>query len=90
MERLNKKLALFITKITGTMWTAYLFCALSLISLPAAIESHNAFIIVSWVSQSFLQLVLLPVIMVGQSVGQEHHETSHAKLDEIITHLKKH
>ena len=64
----NQRFALYVTKVTGTMPTAYFFCAISLISLPAAVASHDAFVIVSWISQSFLQLVLLPIIMVGQQV----------------------
>jgi len=40
--------------------------AIAAVSLPAAIASRNAVIIVSWVSQAFLQLVLLSVV--GQIV----------------------
>jgi hypothetical protein len=50
------------------MWAAYVFAGLSLVSLPAAIASGNTIIIVSWVAQTFLQLVLLPVIIVGQNI----------------------
>ena len=49
------------------MWCAYVFSLFDLISLPAAIRSGPA-AIVSWVAQTFLQLVLLSVIMVGQNV----------------------
>jgi len=49
------------------MWCAYAFAILALISLPAAIEQGTV-AIVSWISQTFLQLVLLSVIMVGQQV----------------------
>ena len=56
-----------ITKIVGSMWFAYLFAILALISLPAAIQQGTV-AIVSWISQTFLQLVLLSVIMVGQQV----------------------
>src|SRR5229473_2085764 len=42
--------------------------ALALVSLPSAIASHNAVTLVSWISQTFLQLVLLSVIIVGQNV----------------------
>ena len=52
------------------MWIAYLFAAIALISLPAAIESGQIIVIVSWVAQTFLQLVLLPIIIVGQNVIQ--------------------
>ena len=50
------------------MWCAYAFAALALISLPGAIKSHSLVTIVSWVSQTFLQLVLLSIIIVGQNV----------------------
>jgi hypothetical protein len=65
---LNERVGLFITKSVGTMWAAYAFFGLTLVSLPAAIGSHNSLIIVSWVAQTFLQLVLLPIIIVGQNI----------------------
>lgn len=65
---LNGRLAVFITGLVGTMWCAYLFAAIALISLPAAIRGGTA-PLVSWVAQTFLQLVLLSVIMVGQKVA---------------------
>jgi hypothetical protein len=66
--RINTRLALGITKLVGSMWCAYIFALLALISLPAAIASHNPIIIVAWIAQTFLQLVLLPIIIVGQNV----------------------
>ncbi len=66
--RINTRLAVGITKIVGSMWCAYVFALLALISLPAAISSHSAIIIVAWIAQTFLQLVLLPIIIVGQNV----------------------
>jgi hypothetical protein len=64
----NGRIGVLITAVVGTMWAAYLFMALALISLPAALSSGNQLVIVSWVAQTFLQLVLLPVIIVGQNV----------------------
>ena len=63
---INDRIGLFITKRVGSMWAAYAFVLLTLISLPAAIASGNELVIVAWVAQTFLQLVLLPVIIVGQ------------------------
>lgn len=50
------------------MWCAYLFAALALISAPAAFQTGDKLVIVAWVAQTFLQLVLLPVIIVGQNL----------------------
>ena len=63
----NGWLAVLITKAVGSMWCAYAFAALALISLPEAIHQGTV-ALVSWISQTFLQLVLLSVIMVGQQV----------------------
>jgi hypothetical protein len=68
--RFNTWLAVRITKTVGTMWIAYLFAAIALISLPAAIRTGDTIIIVAWVAQTFFQLVLLPIIIVGQNVIQ--------------------
>jgi hypothetical protein len=81
--RLNTRVAVAITKSVGSMWCAYLFALIALISLPAAIASRSAIIIVAWIAQTFLQLVLLPIIIVGQNVqaaasdarAESDHET---------------
>jgi len=64
----NAKLAVLITKAVGSMWCAYAFALLAAISLPDALNNGRA-AIVAWVAQTFLQLVLLSVIMVGQQVS---------------------
>src|SRR5215813_11470488 len=81
--RFNNRVAVFVTRSVGSMWAAYLFALLAFISLPAALNSHDPLIIVSWTAQTFLQLVLLPIIIVGQNVqavandarAQSDHET---------------
>ena len=70
VQRFNAVLAVKITDGVGTMWCAYLFAAIALISLPAAI-SGGIPTVISWIAQTFLQLVLLSIIMVGQKVSSE-------------------
>jgi hypothetical protein len=84
----NMKVASKITSAVSTMWCAYIFAAIALISLPAAIKTGDAIVIVAWVAQTFLQLVLLSIIMVGQdvaskSVEQKINETHEASLGEF-------
>jgi ABC-type nickel/cobalt efflux system permease component RcnA len=64
----NGWLAVKITNTVGTMWCAYAFAVLALISLPDAIKTGTAALI-AWIAQTFLQLVLLSIIMVGQKVA---------------------
>jgi Mg/Co/Ni transporter MgtE len=56
-----------ITVATGTMWVAIAFAALAFVSLPAVLATRDVVVIVTWITQSFLQLVLLPIILVGQN-----------------------
>ena len=65
--RFNAWLAVKITTGVGTMWCAYAFAALALISLPDAIRAGRPQTI-SWIAQTFLQLVLLSIIIVGQNI----------------------
>ena len=89
MGRINTRLAVGITKIVGSMWCAYAFGLLALVSLPAALKSGSAIIIVAWIAQTFLQLVLLPIIIVGQNVqaaaSDARAESDHQTLMAIHT-----
>ena len=87
-SRFNQKLAGKITSAVSTMWAAYIFAAIALISLPAAIRSGDSLVIVAWVAQTFLQLVLLSIIMVGQAqsaaeVAKIINETHTASISEF-------
>jgi hypothetical protein len=68
VEGFNAKIALVITRSVGTMACAYVFAVIALLSLPSAISSGQVIVIVAWIAQTFLQLVLLSIIMVGQRV----------------------
>ena len=88
VDTFNKFIAEKITAGVATMWCAYLFAIIALISLPNAIKSGDTLVIVSWIAQTFLQLVLLSIIMVGQSVSsaklkQTINETHEASLIEL-------
>jgi hypothetical protein len=64
---LNGKIALALTAAVGTMWCAYAFALLALVVVPQAVAG-GLLTFVQWVSQTFIQLVMLSVIMVGQNV----------------------
>lgn len=98
--KINAKVGLKITLIVGTMWAAYLFALLALVSAPSAFSSGDPIVIVAWIAQTFLQLVLLPVIIVGQNIqakaadmrAQSTYEDAEAVLHEaqqIQQHLEE-
>jgi hypothetical protein len=90
--RFNNAVAVIVTRAVGSMWAAYLFVLISLISLPqalAAFLSGDTVTGIAWLSQSFLQLVLLPILMVGQRViaaaQDARAETDHETLTALHT-----
>ena len=90
--RINKRVAIAITRVVGSMGCAYFFCLLALLSLPAVLTQAfhvrwfpgwlvavGLIALVAWIAQTFLQLVLLSVIMVGQNVQQAASDARAAK-----------
>ncbi len=95
--RFNARFGLRVTLVVGTMWAAYAFTALALLALPSAVKQGTYYIVV-WLSSSFLQLVLLPIIIVGQNIqaaaadkrAEETYKDAEAVLkesEEIQKHL---
>lgn len=70
MTRFNTRAAVIVTRVVGTMWCAYAFTALALYGLPAGLQGGAAGF-VQWASSQFIQLVLLPIIIVGSAVLAE-------------------
>jgi hypothetical protein len=68
IDSLNGRVATFLTRAVGTMWCAYAFGLLALVALPEALGKGSLLPLVDWLSQTFIQLVLLSVIMVGQGI----------------------
>ncbi len=96
-ERFNDSFARIITSGVSTMWCAYIFACLAIYG-GTGVNWHNPFQVVSWISQTFLQLVLLSIIMVGQKVlstasdlqAKEMHDTvmeSHEELKQMMRDL---
>ena len=90
--RFNAWLAVKISRAVGSMWCAYIFALLALLSLPAVLTAAGfthffprwlvaagLIALVAWIAQTFLQLVLLSVIMVGQDVMGKASDARAAK-----------
>jgi uncharacterized membrane protein len=96
----NARFAVGLTKRVGTMWTAYTFAVLAIIGLFAILGLLTPVValLVAWLSQTFIQLVLLPIIMVGQNVLGRHAELiadeqynttkkTYADIESVMKHL---
>lgn len=104
VDGFNAKVAVSITSSVGTMWCAYAFCVLALVSLPATLVKASVvpastfphFLVgegliglVSWVAQTFIQLVLLAVILVGQRVQATAADARSAKQFEDTAFIRE-
>ena len=85
MKRFNEWLAVKLTEGVGTMYCAYGFALLAILGFPKLL--NGAGIYVSWVSQTFIQLTMLSVIMVGQSIQAQKHKKTHDQIAKIHKHL---
>jgi hypothetical protein len=98
--RFNKKIALWITTNVGTMTCFWLFCVVALLALPAALVEAKVItptigvigeagfvILVEWAAQSFIQLVLLPALMVGQNLQNIAADARSAKTFEDVERI---
>lgn len=95
----NGKVAILVTGVVGTMWCAYAFAILALVALPSALKSGDPLQLVQWISQTFIQLVLLSVIIVGQNISSrasdkradmtyKDAEATFHEAEQIQAHLK--
>ena len=96
----NTRIAVGLTKSVGTMWTAYSFVVLAIVGLLAILGWLPALVavLVVWASQTFIQLVMLPILSVGQNVLGHHAElmadeqynttmNTYHDIEQIMAHL---
>jgi hypothetical protein len=85
--RVNSWLAVKITQGVGSMWCAYVFGIIALLGLPAALKPGGEGII-AWIAQTFLQLVLLSIIIVGTNIqsaaADKRAENTYADAEAVL------
>ena len=100
--KFNKKVAVAVTRFVGSMTCAWIFCVLALASFPAVLTvafnltvfphwlvAAGLIALVAWIAQTFLQLVLLSIIIVGSNLGQIASDARAAKQFEDVEELRK-
>jgi hypothetical protein len=87
ISKFNYSIAVKITNGVGTMWCAYAFLIIDLFMLPPVIAANSVMVWVTYIAQTVLQLVLLPIIMVGQNVIQTQNESKADTDHQTLTYL---
>lgn len=90
------KIALFITRHVGTM--TFFYACLVLVTIP--LVYNPALPLIQYISSGYLQLILLPLILVGQNLQGRHAELraqhdyetnvkAEKEIESILLHLEK-
>lgn len=87
-DTVNAKVAVVLTRVVGTMWAFWVFNGIALVSLPSAIQTGQLTVIINWVSSNWIQLILLPALMVGQNLQNVAADVRSAKTFEDIEKVK--
>src|SRR5262245_43203585 len=87
-DSFNAKVAVLLTRLVGTMWCFWVFNGIALVSLPSAIRSGNLTVLINWVSSNWIQLILLPALMVGQNLQNVAADARATKVFEDIERVK--
>ena len=69
------------------MYCFYLFNVIALLSAKSAFQTHDLVPIVNWISSNWIQLILLPAIMVAQNVAQKATEAKSQSDHHTLTYL---
>jgi hypothetical protein len=96
VDGFNAKVAVVLTRVVGTMWAFWVFNGIALVSFPSAIRTGQLTIIINWVSSNWIQLILLPALMVGQNLQNVAADARASKtftdvetiLDRLDTHTQ--
>lgn len=70
----NERIGVWVTNHVGTMECAYLFIIMGVAALIGALTNWELGLICGLASSQVIQLVLLPVIMVGTQVQSKHDQ----------------
>lgn len=103
-QRFNKRLATALTGRVGTMTCFWIFCCLSFLSLPAVlvlagvipetwipkpVRTFGFSLLIAWICQNFIQLILLPALMVGQNLQNQANDVRASKMFEDVEAIKE-
>jgi hypothetical protein len=95
MKQFNDRLANFLGDALSHMNFFYFCLALDLLELHPVIQAHSTITWVTYLSQSVIQLIALPILGAQNKLQQSNHEETmkhvkslHDKVDAVHKHLK--
>lgn len=87
MKRFNEWLAMTLGNGLSSMTFFYFCVILDLVELWPVIRENNIVVWCTYLSQTVIQLIALPVLGAMQKISNEHHDNHAEKLDKLIEKL---
>jgi low affinity Fe/Cu permease len=88
MKQFNDRLANILGNILGSMYFFYFCVLLDLFELPSVLKAHAVIAWITYISQTVIQLIALPVLQVYQNLHANDMQALHSKIDAVHKHLK--
>ena len=87
IEKFNRGLAVNLGKVLGNMWFFYLCVILDIAELPSVIKAHSTIAWVTYIAQTVIQLIALPILQVYQNIQQKHNDAKADADHQALTYL---
>ncbi len=87
LEKFNRDLAVYLGNKLGSMGFFYICVVLDVAELPAVIASHSVIDWVTYIAQTVIQLVALPIISTQQNIQQENTSAKSEADHMALTHI---
>lgn len=88
ISKFNNKLGNILANAVGTMNFFWFCLLLDLIMLPPVIKAHSTTLWVTYLAQTVIQLLALPLLAFQGKQQQDNHEETIKHLRKIRKHLK--
>lgn len=92
-HRFNNWLANKLANALGSMEFFYVCLVMDLIELPPVVRAHDVIVWITYIAQTVIQLIALPIISTQQRLQSESHREltkSHRELHEAVRRIHKH
>ena len=86
----NEWLATKLGEVLGSIWFFYLCLALDLAELPAVASQHSVELWVTYVAQTVIQLLALPILQVYQNLITAHTQAKADADHEALSSIHEH
>lgn len=86
-DKFNRAVAIKLGNMLGSMPFFYVCIVLDLAELPAVVSAHSVIAWITYVSQTVIQLIALPIISTQQNIQQESQTAKQEADHHAITYI---